>query len=109
MTLYVKGYKIDKKKVAEIVEAKDEQDPLIDSGTYTVVRRLNRHAYLSVENGIEPPTTDGKLRLSIVIALEIGENEDELKRKPLGDIDESIAEAHAHDVLVGPDVWELCE
>jgi hypothetical protein len=110
MTLYVKGYKVNKKKIAvEMVETKTEEDPLIYSAIYTVVRRLNRDAYLSVENGVEPPTVDGKLRLSMVIALEIGENEDELRRKPLGHIDESIAEALAHEVLVGPDVWELCE
>jgi hypothetical protein len=44
--------------------------------------------------------------LAFIIALEIGYDKDELKKKDLGEIDESIKEALPH-VLVGLDVWEL--
>ncbi len=39
---------------------------------------------------------------------EIGVDKDELKKRDLGEIDESIKRALPH-VLVGPDVWELWE
>jgi hypothetical protein len=42
------------------------------------------------------------------LLLETGDDEDELKKRDLGEIDESIREALPH-VLVGPDVWELWE
>jgi hypothetical protein len=45
--------------------------------------------------------------MTLIVALEFGENEDELKRKELGPTDKSIKKAHDHHVLVGPDVWEF--
>ena len=46
--------------------------------------------------------------MALIIALEIGEDKDEMKEKDLGEFDESIRVALPH-VLVGPDVWELFE
>jgi len=46
--------------------------------------------------------------LSLIIALAIGDDKDELKKKDLEEIDESVRKALPH-VLVGPDVWELLE
>ena len=40
MTLYVKGFKIDRQKVANIVKAK-RSDPLVDAGIRIVVEQLN--------------------------------------------------------------------
>ena len=108
MTLYVKGFKIDRQKVADVVEARDRIDPLVDTGIQVIVGRLNRSAYMNIVTGYEPPSPDGKRHLVLIIALEIGEDKDEMKKKDLGEIDESIRVALPH-VLVGPDVWELCE
>lgn len=44
--------------------------------------------------------------MSLIIAFPIGYDKDELEKKDLGEIDETIREALAH-VLVGPGVWEL--
>jgi hypothetical protein len=106
MTLYVKGFKIDRQKVADIVEAK-RSDPLVDAGIRVVVEQLNRSAYLDIVTGYEPPSPDGKRHLALVIALEI-DDEERLMIKELGTIDESI-KAALPSTLVGPDVWELCK
>lgn len=42
----IKSYKIDRQRVADIVEARDSKDPLVDAGIRTVVDRLNRSAIL---------------------------------------------------------------
>jgi hypothetical protein len=101
MTLYVKGFKVDKQKVANIVGA-----PLVHASISAVVDGLNRSAYLSIEGGYEPPGPDGMRGLAFIVALEIGNDKDELKKKDLGGLDETIKKALPH-VLVGPDVWEL--
>jgi len=107
MALYVKGFKIDRQKVADIVEAK-RSDPLVDAGIRVVVEQLNRSAYLDIVTGYEPPSPDGKHHLALVIALEIDNDEGRLMKKELGTIDESIRAALSY-TLVGPDVWELCK
>jgi hypothetical protein len=61
---------------------------------------------VNIVGGYEPPGPDGERYLALIITLEIGDDEDELKKKDLGEIDESIREALSH-VLVEPDVWEL--
>jgi len=81
-------------------------DPQVDLAIRAIVARLNRSAYLNIVTGYEPPGPDGKRRLALIIALEISDDEDELRKKDLGEIDESIGVALDH-VLVGPDVWEL--
>jgi hypothetical protein len=58
MTLYVKGFKIDRQRVADIVEAK-RSDPRVDAGIRVVVEQLNRSAYLDIVTGYEPPSPDG--------------------------------------------------
>ena len=63
---------------------------------------------MNIVTGYEPPSPDGKRHLALIIALETGEDKDEIKKKDLGEIDESIRVALPH-VLVGPDVWELFE
>ena len=45
--------------------------------------------------------------LALVIALEIDDDEEGLRKKKLGNIDETICVALPH-TLAGPDVWELC-
>ena len=44
----------------------------------------------------------------MIIVLDIGYDEEELRQKDLGDIDWSIEWARPY-VLVGPDVWESYE
>ena len=68
--------------------------------------RLNRDAYIKIVTGYEPPGPDGKRHLALVIALEIDNDEERLRKMELGTIDESIRVALPH-TLVGPDVWEL--
>jgi hypothetical protein len=106
MTLYVKGFKIDRQKVANVVGARDSVDHLVDAAIRVIMGQLNRSAYLNLVGGYEPPSPDGERHLALIIALEIGEDKDELEKKDLGEIDESIREALPH-VLVGPAVWEL--
>jgi hypothetical protein len=67
--------------------------------------QLNRSAYSNIVGGYEPPSPDGKRHLALIVALEIGDDKDELEKKDLGEIHESIREAFP--VLVGPAVWEL--
>ena len=105
MTLYVKGFKIDRQKSADIVEAK-RSDPLVDAGIRVVVE-LNRSGYLDIVTGYEP-SPDGKRHLALVIALEIDNDKERLMKKELETIDESIKAALPY-TLVGPDVWELCK
>ena len=105
MPLYVKGFKIDRQKVADVVEA-PRGDPIVDAGIRVVVEQLNRSAYIDIVTGYEPPGLDGERHLALIIALAFDEEEKRLKKKKLGDIDETIRAALPH-TLVGPDVWEL--
>ena len=105
MTLYVKGFKIDRQKVADMVEA-PRGDPVVDAGIRVVVEQLNRSAYIDIVAGYEPPSPDGQRHLALVIALKIDTDEERLKKKELGTIDESIRAALPH-TLVGPDVRGL--
>jgi hypothetical protein len=107
MTLYVKGFKIDRQKVADMVEA-PRGDPVVDAGIRVVVEQLNRSTYINIVAGYEPPSPDGQHHLALIIALEIDHDEERLKQKELGTIDESIRAALPF-YLVRPDVWELCK
>jgi len=71
-----------------------------------VVKRLNRDAYLKIVTGYGPRGPDGMRHLALIIALEIDDDEEGLRGKELGPLDESISIALPH-TLVGPDVWEL--
>jgi hypothetical protein len=108
MTLYVKGFKIDRQKVANIVGASNINDPLVDAGINAVVKRINRSAYLKIEGGWDRVSPDAKREIEFILAFAIGTDKDELKAKDLGELDETIMEALPY-VLVGPDVWELYE
>ena len=88
MTLYdVKGFKLDYEKVANIVGARSQTDPLVWSGVSAVVDGLNRSAYLKIVGGYE---LEGERHFCFIIALAIGDDKDELKERDLGEIDESI-------------------
>ncbi|KAH9991547.1 hypothetical protein BJV77DRAFT_522193 [Russula vinacea] len=82
MTVYVKGFKIDRQKVPTWLE------------------------YQEIVGGYEEPGPDGHRPLALIIALEFGEDKEKLRAKKLGPIDESIRFALPH-TLVGPGVWEL--
>ena len=98
----MKGFKIDRQKVAELVEA-PRGDPIVDAGIRVVVEQLNRSVYIDIVAGYEPPGPDEERHLALIIALEFDEEEKRLKKKKLRDIDESIKAALPH-TLVGPDV-----
>jgi len=106
MTLYVKGFKIDRRKIANLLEVTSETDPLVEAGIHVVVERLNRDAYLKIVTGYEGRDPDGNRNVEMIIALEFDKDEERLRKKELGTIDESISIALPH-TLVGPDVWEL--
>jgi hypothetical protein len=89
MTLYVKGFKIDRQKVADMIKA-PRGDPIVDTGIRVVMEQLNRSAYIRIVVGYEPLSADGQCHLALVIALEIDDDEERLRKKELGTIDESI-------------------
>ena len=68
--------------VAAMVET-DITDPLVDAGIRVVVERLNRAAYINIVTGYEPLGPDGKRHLALIIALEIDDDEERLKKKEL--------------------------
>jgi len=44
---------------------------------------VNRSAYINIVTGYEPPSPDGERHLALIIALEIGDDKDEMKKKDL--------------------------
>ena len=70
MTLHVKGFKIDRRKVANLVGATNTTDPLIDIGIRVIVGQLDCSAYLKI---VAPPSLDGVGYLALIVALEIGD------------------------------------
>lgn len=103
---FVKGYKIDRGKVAEMIEH-DRLDPEVDDTIRIIVHRLSRDAYKYIatakEHDIPAGQEDGHLALIIVLAVD--EDKEALKEKEIH-VHESIEEAKPH-VLVGPDIWEM--
>ena len=51
MTLYVKGFKINKVGNLLLVGVTSIADPLVEAGIDVVVERLNRDAYLKIVTG----------------------------------------------------------
>ena len=104
---FVKGYKIDRGKVAETFEVADRLDPEVDELICTIVHELFRGAYKYIatakERAILPGQEDG--HIALIIVLEVDDNEMVLREKEI-DVHESIRKAEPH-VLVGPDIWEL--
>ncbi|KAF8802227.1 hypothetical protein BYT27DRAFT_7197315 [Phlegmacium glaucopus] len=104
---YVKGYKIDRQKVASMVEV-DCHDPEVDEYIRVIVHQLPRSAYKYItaakeHNPPADPMEDG--HLALIIVLEAGQDEKTLREKEIV-VDESIEWAKPH-VLVGPDIWEV--
>jgi len=66
MTLYVKGFKIDRQKVADMIGA-PRGDPVVYAGIRVVVEQLNRSAYIDIVAGYEPPSPDGQRHLALVV------------------------------------------
>jgi len=48
MTLYVKGFKIDRQKVANVVGARDSVDHIVDTAIRFIMGQLNRSAYFNL-------------------------------------------------------------
>jgi len=53
------------------------------------MEQFNRAAYLDIVTGYGPPGPDGNRQLALVIALEIDDDEERLKKRGLGTLDES--------------------
>ena len=105
---YVKGFILDRHLVAKILEAKHATNPEVNRFIHTVVRGLNCDGYKFIgtvyRHKSDPMFSESKLALAIV--LEVGCDEEALKRMELPPLDDTIAAAQPH-VLIGPDVWEL--
>jgi hypothetical protein len=99
---------MSKAKIAALVES--SHDPEVDAYIPIIVHQLNRDGYKYIttawEHGVPRDAKGG--RLALVIVLDVGYDEEELRKKDLGDVDWSIEWARPH-VLVGPDVWESYE
>ena len=70
------------------------------------MHQLNHSAYLNIKLGHDLPGPKGECHLALIITLATGEDEDKLKNRDLGEIDESILEALPY-VLIGPDIWKV--
>ena len=103
---YVQGFKINRRKVAGIAEVESTRDPQVDHFIRVIISRMNREGYKYIAVAYDHPPTDPTDCLSVVIVLGDGYDEEELKKREVGPIDESIEFARPH-VLDGPDVWEL--
>ena len=107
---YVKGFKIDRKKVADVADVESDRDAEVDAYIRVILSGLNRSGYKFIAAAHEhtPPgqIPDGRTRLALIIVLEEGSDEETLRGQGLECIDESINFARPH-VLIGPDVWEL--
>lgn len=105
---FVKGFKIDQDKVVRSAKLKDPDLTIIESYITTIVHVLNRegYKYIGCAYDHDPDPQDGERRLVLVIVLDESTDEEELKNKALGQIDDTIEWAKPH-VLEGPDVWEL--
>jgi len=106
MTLYAKGFKIDRQRIANLLGVTATNDPLVEAGMSVVVDRLNRDAYRRIVAGYEPRSPDGICHLELIVALHIDNDEQRLREMELGPLDESITIALPH-TLVGPGVWEV--
>ena len=89
MTLYVKDFEIDRRKIADILEVTSTTDPLVEAAIHVVVEWLNRDTYLKIVTGYEPPDSDGNCLLALVIALEIDDDAEKLMKKELGSLDDT--------------------
>ena len=107
---YVKGFKLDRQKITKVAEVDGPSDPEVDEYIRVIISGLSRGGYKFIgtvhEHTPLGQQANGSLHLAVAIVLELGCDEEELRKKELKPIDESIAFAQPH-VLDGPDVWEL--
>ena len=104
----VKGYIIDYNLVAKAAKI-DASDPDVHYYTRIIMMGLNRYGYKfigSVHRRIQPGQKPKEKDLALAIVLEIGDDEEALKKMELPLLDDTIEAALPH-VLVGPGVWEL--
>jgi hypothetical protein len=107
---YVKGFKFDRTKIAHVfAEVESSNDPEVDVYIPIIKDLLNRDGYeyvaLAWEHNVPKNTIDS--RFALVIVLDTGDDEEELRKRDLGVLDSSIEAARI--ALTGPDVWESCE
>jgi hypothetical protein len=105
---FIKGYIIDYDLVAKAANI-DASDLNVHHYTRVIMSALNRDGYKfigSVYRHVEPGKQPNEKDLALAIVLEIGEDEEALKKMELPPLDETIAACLPH-VLVGPGVWEL--
>lgn len=103
---YAKGFKIDRKKIAETFNLADRNDPQVEVYFSAIVENLNRAAYKCVTTAYDHEALPGETPICNVVAFETGTNKEALEKLDLGPFDESIEMARSY-VLVGPQVWEL--
>lgn len=105
---FVKGFKIGDAKVVTLAKLKDPDLTIIESYITAIVHVLNQegYRYIGCTYDYDPDPQGGKRRMVLIIVLDEGTDEEELKNKALGQIDDTIEWAKPL-VLEGPDVWEL--
>jgi hypothetical protein len=106
--IYVKGFKLDRNRLAKMTARYSGGDGDIDSYILVLIHHLNcdSYKYVGCAYKHEPDPRDGQRHLTLVIVLKQGMDKDELERRELKyPIDLSIAWALPH-VLEGLDVWE---
>jgi hypothetical protein len=83
-------------------------DPQVDNFIHVIISKVNCEGYKYIAAAYDHPPADPTDCLSVVIVLNEGYDEEELKKREVaaGPIDESIEFARPH-VLDSPDVWEL--
>ena len=105
---FVQGFKINRHKVALVAEVESQRDPQVDNFIHVIISRMNRegYKYIAAAYDHDPSPTEPDDYLSLVIVLADSHDEAELKKRDVGQIEESIEYARPH-VLDGPGVWEL--
>ena len=93
--MYIKGYEIDRAKVAESF-GKDR----VNEAVIAIVEFLDRRSYICVDTGYMP--NDGSYPL--VIVLDMDSDEEKLKKRPLREVDPTFE--WMRSVLNGPSVWK---
>ena len=107
---YVKGFKLDREKIAMSMGLESSNDPEVDAYICVIVNNFNCEGYkfIGAVHKCTPPgqQTHQSPHLMLAIILEMGFDKEELKKTELKSIDKSIASAQPH-VLDGLGVWEL--
>lgn len=92
---FIKGYKIDRKKIAEGLGS--DLNAFVDTGIIQAIEFLPRESYKFIGCG-----TEGNNR-PVVIVLDYDYDEETLRRRPLAKVDPTIL--WIQPILEGPDVW----